>query len=90
MRSWSRDSLAFSYIIYYIGVLNAGTFLFRQTVNIIFDAAQPVYAPADESTVFTESRGRVFEDDDNTRFASWRKHLATPYSFSTTVLLFLL
>lgn len=45
MRRSSRDitflspAPAFSYIIYYIGVLNACTFLFRQTVNIIFDVA---------------------------------------------------
>lgn len=45
MRRSSRDitflspAPAFSYIIYYIGVLNACTFLFRQIVNIIFDVA---------------------------------------------------
>lgn len=70
MRRSSRDitflspAPAFSYIIYYIGVLNACTFLFRQTVNIIFDVAPFMRTRRRrrwKENVFTESRGRVFE-----------------------------
>lgn len=63
MRRSSRDitflslSLvpAFSYIIYYIGVLNACTFLFRQTVNIIFDVA-PFMRQTKEVEMFLRNR----------------------------------
>lgn len=46
---------AFSYIIYYIGVLNACTFLFRQTVNIIFDVA-PFMRQTKEVEMFLRNR----------------------------------
>lgn len=69
MRRSSRDitflspAPAFSYIIYYIGVLNACTFLFRQTVNIIFDVA-PFMRTRRRRRMFLRNREDACSNDD--------------------------
>lgn len=79
MRRSSRDitflspAPAFSYIIYYIGVLNACTFLFRQTVNIIFDVAP-----------FMRTRRRRWWKE-NVFTESWRTRVRTTTSVFASV-----
>lgn len=78
MRRSSRDitslslAPAFSYIIYYIGVLNACTFLFRQTVNIIFDVA-PFMRQTKEVEMFLRNREDACSYDDICFCTQWRR-----------------